>query len=138
SLQHLQRMQVYTLSLHDALPISPGEQYVSDVYIDDDGNPVGIGRFRYEDTNGDGQITPDDRTFLGNPNPDFTYGINLGFNYKAFDFSMFWYGSQGNDIWNQVRWWTDFYGSFSGAKSRAMLYDSWTQDNHNASAPILE
>lgn len=99
---------------------------------------AGIGRFRYEDIDGDGEITPDDRTFLGNPNPDFTYGLNIGLNYKAFDFSMFWYGSQGNDIWNQVKWWTDFYANFAGAKSETMLYDSWTPDNRNASAPRLE
>lgn len=99
---------------------------------------IGLGRFRYEDIDGDGEITPDDRTFLGDPNPDFTYGINFGLNYKAFDFSMFWYGSQGNDIWNQVKWWTDFYSNFTGAKSHTMLYDSWTPDNMDASAPILE
>jgi len=99
---------------------------------------MGVGRFRYQDTNGDGEITPEDRTFLGNPNPDFTYGFNFGINYKNFDFSMFWYGSQGNDIWNQVKWWTDFYGNFAGAKSKTMMYDSWTPDNPNASAPILE
>ncbi|SMO54972.1 TonB-linked outer membrane protein, SusC/RagA family [Fodinibius sediminis] len=97
-----------------------------------------VGRFRYQDTDGDGEITPEDRTFLGNPNPDFTYGVNFGLNFKAFDFSMFWYGSQGNDLWNQVKWWTDFYPNFAGAKSKTMLYDSWTPDNPNASAPILE
>src|SRR5699024_9278132 len=54
----------------------------------EDGNyqdGMGIGRYRYRDVNGDGEITPDDRTFLGNPNPDFTYGLNIGFNYKNFD-----------------------------------------------------
>ena len=40
------------------------------------------GRFRYEDTDGDGTITPDDRIFLGSPNPDFTYGLNLNASYK--------------------------------------------------------
>ena len=99
---------------------------------------VGIGRFRYRDVNGDGEITPDDRTFLGNPNPDFTYGLNLGFNYKSFDVSMFFYGSQGNDIWNQVKWWTDFYPGFVGAKSKTALYDSWTPNNKDAKVAILE
>ena len=99
---------------------------------------VSVGRFRYADTNGDNQITSDDRTFLGNPNPDFTYGLNLELLYKNWDFSMFLYGSQGNDIWNQVKWWTDFYSSFPGAKSNTALYDSWTPQNKNASAPIQE
>jgi TonB-linked SusC/RagA family outer membrane protein len=99
---------------------------------------VAVGRFRYADTNGDGIVTADDRAFLGNPNPAFTYGLNLGANYKSFDFSIFLYGSQGNDIWNNVRWWTDFNANFQGAKSNTALYDSWTPENHNAKAPIQE
>jgi hypothetical protein len=31
---------------------------------------------------------------------------------------MFWYGSYGNKIWNDVRWWTDFYANFAGAKAK--------------------
>lgn len=99
---------------------------------------VAVGRFRYADTNGDHQITPEDRVFLGNPNPDFSYGLNLGLTYRSFDFSMFLYGVQGNQIWNNVKWWTDFYSSFAGAKSHTALYDSWTPENHNATAPIQE
>lgn len=97
-----------------------------------------LGRFRYQNTNGDGQITAADRTILGNPNPDFSYGLNLGFNYKQFDFSLFLYGVQGNDIWNQTLWWSDFNSSRSGAKSKTALYNSWTPENHNAKAPIQE
>lgn len=99
---------------------------------------IGLGRFRYKDVNGDGHITDADRTFIGNPNPKLTYGINLGLTYKNFDFSMFLYGSYGNDIWNNVKWWLDFYPSFAGAKSYTALYDSWTPSNHNAKAPIQE
>ncbi len=99
---------------------------------------VAVGRFRYADINGDDQINDDDRTFLGDPNPDFTYGLNIEVMYKNWDFSMFLYGSQGNDIWNQVKWWTDFYSSFIGAKSNTALYDSWTPENLNASAPIQQ
>lgn len=97
-----------------------------------------VGRFRYADIDGDGQITSADRTFLGNPNPKFSYGLNIGLTYKNFDFSVFFYGVQGNQLWNQVKWWTDFYASFQGAKSNTALYDSWTPTNHNAVAPIQE
>lgn len=96
------------------------------------------GRFRYADVNGDGRITADDRTRLGDPHPDFTYGLDVSMNYKNFDASVFFYGSYGNDIWNQVKWWTDFYPSFQGAKSKTALYDSWTPENTNATAPIQE
>ncbi len=97
-----------------------------------------LGRFRYANTNGDGIISSADRTMLGNPNPDFSYGLNLGFNYKNFDFSLFLYGVQGNEVWNQTLWWTDFNSSRSGAKSKTALYNSWTPENHNAKAPIQE
>jgi TonB-linked SusC/RagA family outer membrane protein len=99
---------------------------------------AGLGRFRYADVNGDGHITEADRTFLGSPNPDFSYGLNLELDYKNFDFTVFLYGVQGNEIWNQVRWWTDFYANFAGAKSKVALYDSWRPDHHNATAPIQE
>lgn len=54
----------------------------------------------FDDINNDGQINAEDRTIIGNPLPDFTYGINLGANYKGFDFSAFLFGSQGNDIFD--------------------------------------
>lgn len=96
------------------------------------------GRFRYEDINGDGQITPDDRTFLGSPNPNFTAGLNLTLRYDQFDFSTSLYGSQGAEIYNQVKWWTDFYSGFNGAKAEVALNDSWTPNNRDAEAPIQE
>ncbi|HEX8021696.1 SusC/RagA family TonB-linked outer membrane protein, partial [Mucilaginibacter sp.] len=101
-------------------------------------NDAAVGRFKYADINGDGKVTADDRTLLGNPNPKFTGGLNLDFTYKNFDLNMFWYGSYGNKIWNDVRWWTDFYANFAGAKSKNALYNSWTPSNTNAKAPIQE
>jgi hypothetical protein len=96
------------------------------------------GRFKYRDINGDKKITPDDRTFFGNPNPDFTYGINLGLSYKEFDFLALFYGSQGNNVLNYVRYYTDFFGSFIGGKSNDLLYNSWTPQRPNAKTPIAE
>jgi hypothetical protein len=43
------------------------------------------GFFRYEDVDGSGVDHPDDRTFIGDPNPDFTYGLNLDIGWKNFD-----------------------------------------------------
>ena len=85
--------------------------------------------------NNDGAITPDDRTFIGNPNPNFTYGLNLGFNYKNFDLTAFLYGSQGNDIYNFNTWWIDFWPSFQGQKSTTLLNESWTPENPGAKTP---
>ncbi|MFC5412743.1 SusC/RagA family TonB-linked outer membrane protein [Larkinella bovis] len=95
------------------------------------------GRFKYRDVNGDGVITPDDRTFLGSPNPDFTYGINLGFNYKGFDLSTIFYGSQGNEIANTIRSYTHFYAGYVGNKSNVLL-NAWTPENTNTTVPVIE
>lgn len=96
------------------------------------------GRFKYLDANHDGKINDADRVFFGNPNPKFTYGLNLNASYKNFDLTMVLYGSQGNDVINYVRYWTDFWDSFQGNKSKDLLYNSWTPQNLNAKAPILE
>lgn len=95
------------------------------------------GRFRYRDVNGDGVITPEDRTFLGSPNPDFTYGLNLGLNYKGFDFSTIFYGSQGNEIVNTIRSYTHFYAGYIGNKSNVLL-NAWTPENTNTTVPKIE
>jgi TonB-linked SusC/RagA family outer membrane protein len=93
------------------------------------------GFFKYQDTNGDNAITPDDRVFIGNPNPKFEYGVNLAFTYKDFDLTAFLFGKQGNDIFNNNAWWVDFWPSFQGEKSIGLLNDSWTPDNTGAKVP---
>jgi TonB-dependent starch-binding outer membrane protein SusC len=95
------------------------------------------GRFKYADINGDKIIDANDRTFLGSPNPDFTYGINLGVTYRNFDFSTILYGSQGNEIYNTIRSFTHFFSTYVGAKSNDLL-NAWTPDNPNSSIPKIE
>ena len=87
------------------------------------------GAYIYKDVNGDGKIDANDRTFIGNPNPDFTYGLNLNASYKRFDFSMVLYGSQGNKDFNYVKFWTDTYHSFPGGKNIDLLTKSATNSN---------
>ncbi len=96
------------------------------------------GRFKFEDVNGDGRITPDDRVFLGNPVPDFTGGMNFTLGYKGFDLSAYLYTSIGNEIWNQSRWFTDFFQTFEGAAISRRLFDAWTPQNLNATIPQVE
>ena len=64
--------------------------------LDDEGDPV--------------------RDFIGSPHPDFTYGLIFNGGYKNIDFSMFFQGSQGNDIYNFNKFFTDF-NKFTGARS---------------------
>ena len=56
------------------------------------------GDLRFVDLNGDNEITPDDRTNLGDPIPELTMGMNFSFDYKNFDFNMYAFASIGNDI----------------------------------------
>jgi len=67
--------------------------------------PVGLqgtwlGDVRYRDLNGDKIITSADQTFIGNPNPKFTYGFTNSFSYKGIDLSIFLTGVYGNQIYN--------------------------------------
>jgi TonB-linked SusC/RagA family outer membrane protein len=84
------------------------------------------GRFKYEDVNGDGKIDNNDRTFVGNPNPDFTAGLNIGISYRNFDFSTFLYASVGSEILNSVRSSTDFPQQFNNAMSKRVALHSAT------------
>ncbi|MBY0535439.1 MAG: TonB-dependent receptor [Chitinophagaceae bacterium] len=96
------------------------------------------GRYKYQDTNGDGKIDDNDRTYYGNPNPKLTYGLNLNLQYEGFDLSAFFYGVQGKDVINYTRWWTDYYASFQGGKSKAALYNAWSPTNKGGTLPIVE
>ncbi len=62
-----------------------------------------VGDYIYEDINGDGVINNQDCTFIGNPEPKFTYGIGNTFSYKGFDLTIFFSGSYGNKALNLTR-----------------------------------
>lgn len=94
------------------------------------------GRFTYENLDDNPAITADDRQFIGSPHPDFTFGLNLNASYKGFDISAFFNGSQGNDIYNYEKIFTDFPTFVNGNRSVRVL-DSWTPTNTNATLPAL-
>ena len=96
------------------------------------------GRFKYEDVNGDKKITADDRTYIGNPNPDFTYGINAKIFFAGFDLEALFYGVQGGEVLNFTKWFTDFYPSFAGIGKSSRVLDAWTPTNTNTSIPRFE
>ncbi|MBO0937532.1 TonB-dependent receptor [Fibrella sp. HMF5335] len=93
------------------------------------------GKFKIADINGDGKINDDDRTFIGSPHPDFTYGINVNVGYGPFDLTLFGSGSQGNKIFNYTRYFTDF-NTFQGNRSRRALYEAWSPTNKGGTVPI--
>jgi TonB-linked SusC/RagA family outer membrane protein len=120
----------------DAAPKQDGVIKTQDA--DAENKAQGVGRFRYADINGDNQITADDRTYLGSPVPKFTGGITFKVNYKGFDLETYMFASIGNKIWNQSKWFTDFYPSFAGAAISERVKNSWTPDNPDAEIPIFE
>ncbi len=69
------------------------------------------GQLKFADINGDGVINASDRTILGSPFPDFTYGMTNTFNYKNFDFAFTLQGVQGFEVLNMAR---RYYGNYSG------------------------
>ena len=66
------------------------------------------GDIRFRDLNGDGKINDNDRTFIGNPIPKLTYGLNLSAGYHRFDMSMFFQGVGGVDKYNDAKQITDY------------------------------
>ncbi|MDA9276609.1 TonB-dependent receptor, partial [Flavobacteriaceae bacterium] len=97
---------------------------------------AGVGRFKYEDINNDGVINDNDRTKIGDPHPDLIFGVNLNLAYKAWDMSMFWNGSMGNDIFDYTALYYETPYFFNGGRSTAVL-DSWSPTNTGAALPAL-
>ncbi len=65
-----------------------------------DQNGKAVGRLRLKDINNDGVVDDADLGTIGNPHPDFTFGLNAGVNFGNLDISTFWVGSVGNEIYN--------------------------------------
>jgi hypothetical protein len=92
------------------------------------------GDVKFVDINGDNIIDDKDRSHAGNPFPEFTYGMQMGVNYKNFDMSMMLQGVQGNDVYF-------LYGNFAyetqsrGFNSYADILDRWTPTNTDTNIP---
>src|SRR5690606_951916 len=96
-----------------------------------------VGKYKFEDANGDGRITAADKVVIGDPHPDFTGGANFGASYRNFDLSASFYFSVGNDIYNYTKWLSDFW-SYGGNRSTTMRDNSWEPGKENAVLPILD
>lgn len=92
------------------------------------------GDIRFVDMNGDGKIDGNDRSFVGSSHPDLTAGLTLGFNYKNFDFSAFFSGSFGNDVYNLTKYLGEFFNQSQYNKNSTIL-NAWTPTNTNTSVP---
>lgn len=92
-----------------------------------------VGGLKFKDLNGDDAITPADRGIIGDPNPDFIYGVSLNFSYRNWDLGTFFNGSQGNDLYEATRYFTDF-PTFDGARSTRLL-NAWSPSNTSSNIP---
>lgn len=91
------------------------------------------GDVRFVDVNGDGQITTDDRTNIGNGTPSWTFGFNLNAEWKGFDFNLFLQGVTGNDVFDAT-YRTDVYsGNFP-----SWMLGRWTGPYTSNKYPILK
>ena len=84
----------------------------------------------FVDQNEDGVIDAEDKTMIGNPHPDFTYGVNADFNWKNFDFSIFIQGSKGNDLYNGI-----FRYDLNTTNYPISILERWTGEGTSNSVP---
>ena len=105
--------------------------------------PVAMeGAIRFKDLNDDGVINDKDRGYIGNPHPDYTFGVNANLGYKNFDFQLFLQGTQGNELFNCM----DFYlMSFTSRNTNghynsysSFLDDAWTSENQSNTIPRIQ
>ena len=91
-------------------------------YISDGVNPE-TGDIMYRDLDKSGSITPNDKTYIGDPNPDFTFGLTNNLSYKGFNLNVFFQGSVGNDIYNLSRMETE--GMYDAKNQSTAVLGRW-------------
>lgn len=97
-----------------------------------------VGGLRYRDLDGNGYISAEDQTWIYNPVPDFSAGINVDLRYRNFDFSMFWQAVFGYDVYNDQKFQTDFWSiTDAGSNKGSRLLDAWRPDNASSTIPSL-
>ncbi|TPG65940.1 SusC/RagA family TonB-linked outer membrane protein [Hymenobacter nivis] len=88
-------------------------------------NGTAPGDIKFKDLNGDGVINAQDQAYIGNPNPSFTYGLTNTFSFKGFDLNIFIQGSQGNDVYNLNRYYTEG-GLYGASNASTLTLERWT------------
>ena len=97
-----------------------------------------VGGLKYADLDGNGIINEQDQTWIFNPVPNYSWGLNIELAYKGFDFSMFWQGVAGQDVYNNQKFQTDFYSiTDAGSNKGNRMLDAWTTANTGSTIPAL-
>lgn len=115
-----------------ALQLKPGVADISQHA----GRPVEPGMVKYKDINGDGIITPEDRTVIGNGQPDFFGGITNTFNIYGVDLSFMFQFTVGNDVYNATRLFCT-QSQDERTNQYAELADRWTPTNASNAVPAV-
>jgi hypothetical protein len=109
------------------------EAHALQVPGEDPYNRTSAGDIRFMDLNSDGIIDDEDRTYIGNPNPDFIFSLNNRFIYKGFDLNIFLQGVVGNDIYNANRIWNE--GMAVAYNQTTETLDRWTTPGMETAVP---
>ncbi|SEL69798.1 TonB-linked outer membrane protein, SusC/RagA family [Olivibacter domesticus] len=117
--------------LREGYPLGSFYGYVEDGY---DAN----GYIIYKDFNDNGSRDQGDKQIIGDPNPDFTYGLTSSMSYKRFDLSIFVQGSKGNDIYNLSAQGQGYDYGQALNMLREVYTDHWTPTNTNAKYPVIK
>lgn len=97
-----------------------------------------LGGLKYADLDGNERITEADQTWIFNPVPAFSYGLNVALNYKGIDLSMFWQGVMNQDVYNNQKFQTDFWSvTDAGSNKGNRMLSAWTTDNTTSTIPAL-
>ena len=97
-----------------------------------------VGGLKYADLDGNGSITDADQTWIYNPVPKFSYGLNIALTYNNFDLSMFWQGVCDKDVYNNQKFQTDFWAvNDPGSNKGDRLLGAWTTANTSSTIPAL-
>lgn len=121
-IQNAKDLENYTNKLQDCDPINSLQ-----------GDDLQVGDLMFVDVNGDGVINTDDKTELGDPNPDYTLGINIGASWKGIDLNITGYAALGQEVARSYRKFTD--GEYENYTSE--VYDYWWGEGTSNKYPRL-
>ncbi len=120
----------YANILREGQPIGIFYGYVEDGYTD-------AGKIKYKDLNNDGAFSAADKTYIGDPNPDFIYGFNSKMGFRDFEFTFFIQGAHGNDIFNISAINNTIDYGYGLNMQRDVYLNHWTPTNTNAKYPVI-
>lgn len=114
----------------NAKAVAAGKDYFQEKY-------TAPGDYKFKDVNNDGVINTDDRTFIGNPNPTFSYGLTFNAAYKGFDFTAFFQGITNVDVFNALAYRTEasYFQPFN--RTKRAFEQRWTGEGTSNTFPRI-